>query len=165
MSRVDTYRLGYRWSIEGPIDTVFRYVSDARTFHEWFFVFKEVVPDDPTGELRVGAHSRCAVRALLPYALDWDVTVSGYEPPKLLETRVELALSGRFRMHGFVRYRFETDGPRVIVINEQELAAERPLPRLLHPLAQAIFSFNHDWAMRRAEAPLQAVVHRAAGAR
>ena len=46
VARADTYRLGYRWSIEGPADTVFNYVADARTFHEWFFVFKKVVPDD-----------------------------------------------------------------------------------------------------------------------
>ena len=164
MSRADTYTLGYRWTIEGPIDTVFRYVSDARTFHEWFGVFKKVVPDDPAGEVRVGSHTRCAVRALLPYALDWDITVARYEPPTLVETTVEVTLGGRFGMHGFVRYRFEPDGSRVVVVNEQELTGDRPLPRLLHPIAQAVFAFNHDWAMSRAAAPLQAAVRRAASA-
>jgi hypothetical protein len=99
------------------------------------------------------------VRAFLPYVLDWDITVSRYEPPRLLETAVKLSLNGRFGMQGYVRYRFEAEpGNMVRVINEQELAAERTLPPILHPLAQAAFAFNHDWAMRQAQAPLQAVV-------
>jgi uncharacterized protein YndB with AHSA1/START domain len=158
---MDTYQLGYRWTIEGSPETVFRFVSDARTFHEWFGVFKRVEPDDPTGPLRVGAHTRCHVRALLPYTLDWDITVSKLDPPRLLETDCRLTLNGRFAMRGYVRYRFEPRGHLVDVINEQELAAERPLPRFLHPLAQAIFSLNHDWAMSRARGPLQRAVRRA----
>jgi ligand-binding SRPBCC domain-containing protein len=159
MQRSDVYRFGYQWRIQGPIETVFHYVSDARTFLDWFPVFKDVRPDDPVGPLHVGSRSVMRVKALLPYTLDWDVTISRYEPPRLLETDVQLSLNGRFRMHGYVRYRFEPQpGNVVLVINEQEIAADRPLPRLLHPLAQAAFSFNHDWAMRQARAPLQAIV-------
>ena len=158
----DAYRLGYRWEIEGPIDTVFHFVSDARTFHEWFGVFKRVESDDPDGPVRVGSHSRMKVRALLPYTLDWDVTVAKLEPPSLLQTACRVTLNGRFGMHGYVRYRLEERGGVVTVINEQELVADRPLPRLLHPLAQAIFDLNHDWAMGRARDPLQRAVRRRA---
>jgi hypothetical protein len=161
-SRRDAYVLGYRWDIEGPIETVFHYVSDARTFPEWFGVFKEVRPDDPSGPLRVGSHVVCLVRALLPYALLWDITVSHLEPNRLLQTDCRLTLNGRFGMRGYVRYRFEERGRIVTVINEQELVADRPLPGFLHPIAQAIFNFNHDWAMGKARAPLQAIVSRAA---
>ena len=158
---MDSYQLGYRWTIEGPVETIFHYVSDARTFHEWFHVFKRVDADDPVGPLRVGSHSRMKVKALLPYTLDWDVTVSKLDPPRLMETDVRLSLNGRFGMHGYVRYRFVPAGRFVTVINEQELIADQPLPRILHPLAQAVFSFNHDWAMSRARAPLQRVVRQA----
>jgi hypothetical protein len=34
------------------------------------------------------------------------------------------------------------------------------LPRFLHPIAQAVFAFNHRWAMKQAAAPLQAFVSR-----
>jgi hypothetical protein len=153
------YRLGYRWTVPGPIDVVYHYVSDSRTFKNWFYVFKEVFPDDPGGPIRVGTHTRMRVKALLPYTLDWDVTVSRHEPPHLLETDVRLSLSGRFGLHGYVRYRFEEQPDGVVaVINEQELAADRPLPRLLHRLAQAAFTFNHEWAFGRAEAPLRRIV-------
>src|SRR3569833_493189 len=134
-----TYRLSYRWVVKGPIETVFHYVADARTFLDWFPVFKEVRPDDPYGELRVGSHVLCHVTALLPYVLDWDITVSRCEPPYLIETDCTLSLSGRLGMHGFVRYRFEQQGGEVLVINEQEMFADQPLPSFLFPLAQAAF--------------------------
>ncbi len=159
MARDDIYRFGYQWRIRGPIESVFHYVSDARTFPEWFGVFKEVRADDANSPIQVGSHTVARVQALLPYVLDWDITVSRYVPPSLLETAVQLSLDGRFGMHGYVRYMFEAlRGGIVLVTNEQELVANQPLPRVLHAVAQAAFAFNHDWAMRHAQAPLQALV-------
>jgi hypothetical protein len=117
--------------------------------------------DDPSRPVGIGSHTLARVRALLPYTLDWDITVSRHEPPTLQETSVKLSLNGRFRMSGYVRYTFhQQPGGIVLVRNQQALAAEKPLPRILHPLAQAAFAFNHDWAMRQARDPLQAVVLR-----
>jgi hypothetical protein len=162
----DVYRDGYRWVIRGPIDVVFRYVSDARTFCDWFTVFKEVHPDDPTAPIQVGTHSTMRVKALLPYTLDWDVTVVRHEPPRHQETFVKLSLSGRFGLHGRISFSFEEqpDGT-VVVINDQELMADKPLPRILHPIAEAFFRFNHRWAMGQAQRPLQAIVAGASAAR
>jgi hypothetical protein len=154
----DVYRLSHRWTVVGPIETVFHYVTDARTFLDWFPVFKVVRPDEPGGELHVGSHATARVKALLPYVLDWDITVARHEPPWFQETSVMLSLNGRFRMRGYVRYRFEEQPANVVVVhNEQALAAEQPLPGFLHPIAQAVFSLNHAWAMRQAQAPLQAI--------
>jgi hypothetical protein len=155
----DVYRLSHEWRVEGPIETVFHYVTDARTFLDWFPVFKAVTADERVGPLHVGSHATARVKALLPYVLDWDITVVRHEPPLFQETAVELSLSGRFRMRGFIRYSFEQQPSNMVVVrNDQELAAERPLPRLVHPLAQAAFSFNHSYAMRGAQRPLQAIV-------
>ena len=162
----DVYRFGYEWRIHGPIDTVFYYVSDARTFLDWFPVFKDVRPDDPIAALHVGSHTLARVRALLPYVLDWDITVSRYEPPRFIDTFVKLTLNGRFGMHGSVSYAFQpSPGDVVLVTNQQEMYADKPLPRVLHPLLQAAFAFNHDWAMRKAQAPLQAIVRRGSAGR
>jgi hypothetical protein len=155
----DVYRLGHQWLIEGPIESVFHYVTDARTFLDWFPVFKEVHTDEPLGPLHVGSHATARVKALLPYVLDWDITVARYEPPVFQETAVELSLSGRFRMRGYIRYSFEERASNMVLVrNEQELAAEKALPRLVHPLAQAAFAFNHRYAMTQATQPLQAIV-------
>ena len=158
----DVYRLRHEWLIEGPIETVFHYVTDARTFLDWFPVFKAVSADDAVGQLHVGSHATARVKALLPYVLDWDITVVRHEPPWFQEVAVIVSLNGRFPLRGYIRYSFEQQGASnvVKVYNEQELAAEKPLPRLLHPFAQAAFAFNHDWAMRQAQAPLQAITSR-----
>ncbi|MBV9328979.1 MAG: hypothetical protein JO352_35165 [Chloroflexi bacterium] len=159
MAREDVYQFGFQWRIRGPIENVFHYVSDARTFPDWFGVFKEVASDDPDGPVMVGTHTTARVKALLPYVLDWDITVSRYVPSTLLETAVKLSLNGRFGMHGYVRYTFQELADNVVLVtNEQRLVADKPLPRMLHGVAQAAFAFNHDWAMRQAQAPLQALV-------
>jgi len=155
----DVYRLSHQWRVEGPIETVFHYVTDARTFSDWFPVFKKVSVDEPVGQIHVCSHATARVKALLPYLLDWDITVVRHEPPLFQETAVEVSLSGRFRMRGYIRYSFEERRSNMVVVrNEQELAAENPLPRLVHPLAQVAFAFNHRYAMRQAQRPLQAIV-------
>jgi hypothetical protein len=153
------YRMQHRWVVRGPIQTVFRYVSDARTFCDWFTVFEAVHPDEPAGPIRVGSHSTMRVKARLPYVLDWDVTVTRREPPYLQETAVQVSLGGRFEMRGRITFRFEErpDGT-VAVYNNQELTANRPVPGFVKPLADWMFRYNHRWAMRQAEAPLQAIV-------
>jgi hypothetical protein len=119
-----------------------------------------VNPDDPVGPLHVGSHVTAKVKALLPYTLDWDITVTHYERPVYIETAVKLSLNGRFGMHGYVRYRFSREpGNTVLVANEQAIVADKQLPGLFHAPAQLAFAFNHDWAMRQGAAPLQAIVH------
>lgn len=155
----DIYRMGHSWVVRGPIETVFRYVTDARTYLDWFTVFRSVTPDDPVGPIKVGSHSTMKVQALLPYSLDWDVTVVRHEPPTLQEVQVKLSLSGRFAMHGRIRFSLLDQGDGTVrVMNEQEIAADKPLPGFLHPVAQAMFSYNHRWAMNQAARPLQAIV-------
>lgn len=158
----DRYRFRFRWTIDGPIETVFCYISDARTFHDWFHVFKEVRLGEDGGEgVQIGSHTRCIVKSFLPYVLDWDFTVVALEPPRLVQTDCRVTLSGRCPLTGYVRYRLHEENGAVVVINEQELWSERRLPPVLHWLAQAAFSFNHDFAMARAQRPLQQMVHRA----
>jgi uncharacterized protein YndB with AHSA1/START domain len=157
----DCYHFSYRWSIDGPIDTVFSFIADASTFHDWFFVFKEVHLDEPNQEVRLGSHTRCVVKAFLPYVLDWDFTVSALDRPHLVETACRVTLSGRFPLTGYVRYRLVEENGRTVVINEQELCSEQHFPGALRWLAQKAFTFNHDWAMGRAEKPLQRVVSQA----
>jgi hypothetical protein len=93
----DVYRMQHRWVIRGSIETVFRYVSDSRTYLDWFTVFQSVEADDPVGPIRVGSHTRMRVKAQLPYTLDWDVTVVEYDPPheEVVAIKVTLGLAVR----------------------------------------------------------------------
>src|SRR5687768_1468419 len=99
----DRYHFHFRWKIDGPIETVFSYISDARTFGGWFHVFKEVQLDEDGGEeVQLGSHTRCIVKSFLPYVLDWDFTVSALERPRLVETACRVTLNGRFPLTGYV---------------------------------------------------------------
>jgi len=159
MADDDVYHMQHRWVIRGPIETVFRYVGDSRTYLDWFTVFQEAHPDDPTGPIKVGSHSKMRVKAQLPYALDWDVTVERYEPPTLEEVAIKVTLGGSFGMHGRIRFTLADRGDGTVeVTNAQQIAADQPVPRFLHPVAQAIFAYNHRWAMNQAARPLQAIV-------
>jgi uncharacterized protein YndB with AHSA1/START domain len=113
----DVYHLGYRWVIDGPIDLVYHFVSHGRTYPEWFPVFRDARSDDD--EVRVGANVRYHVKALLPYHLYWDVTVTRLEPPHLVETDTTVALGGWFRLGGWVRFTLRERDGRVEVLNEQ----------------------------------------------
>jgi len=160
----DVYHMQHRWVIRGPIDTVFRYVGDARTYLDWFTVFQAVTPDDPVGPVKVGSHCTMKVKAQLPYTLDWDVTVARNEPPRFQEVSIKVTLGHRFGMHGRIQFTLADQGDgTVVVTNAQEIAADQPVPGFLHPVAQAIFAYNHRWAMNQAARPLQAIVAGASG--
>jgi uncharacterized protein YndB with AHSA1/START domain len=145
--RGDTYLLGHRWLIKGPIDVVFDVLARARDYPTWWVpCFKEAKSDDT--EVKVGARSHLRVRAKLPYELVWDITIVEVDRPHVLTVDTILRLSGRFPMRGPIRYTL-TEGPNgVEVINSQVIVAEKHLPRPLRALAQRAFAYNHAWAFR-----------------
>ncbi len=162
-SQGDVYHLGYRWLISRPIDVVYYFVSHGRTYPEWFPVFRDAQSDDD--EVRVGARVRYHVKALLPYHLYWDVTLTRLEPPHLVETATTVSLGGWLRLGGWVRFRLNERDGRVEVVNEQEMRAERALPGPLRALAARAFAFNHDRAMASGGQGLQRAVNAALAAR
>ena len=161
VSRNAGFHLGHRWHIDGPIETVFDLVSDARTFPTWLDIFKSVEMDSPQGRVGIGSHALCKVRALIPLDLDCDFTVTQYDRPNLVETDYRLTIAGRFHMRGYVRYRLLRSNELILVIHEREMTWDPPFPAWLHSIVQAVFSFNHHWAMSRARGALQQSVWQA----
>jgi hypothetical protein len=115
-------------------------------------------------EVRVGAHVRYHVKAMLPYHLYWDVTLTRLEAPHLVETDTTVSLGNWLRLGGWVRFRLIERGDRVEVINEQEMRAECSLPGPLRALAARAFAFNHDQAMAGGGRGLQRAVNAAVAA-
>jgi len=154
----DVYRLGYRWLINGPIDVVFDLLSHAKDYPTWWQpCFKSAESDD---EVAIGARSHLRVRARLPYELIWDITLVELDRPNVIVVDTDLRLSGRFPMHGPIRYML-TEGPDgVEVVNDQVIVAERRLPRPLRTVLQRAFAYNHAWAFRIGGRGLQGVVDR-----
>lgn len=152
----DAYRLGYRWRIAGPIETVFYYLSHGRTYPDWWPVFLSAEAED--GEPRVGSYVRYHVKSDLPYHLDWGVTLVELVEPTLIHTRTTVRLSGLLELAGPVIFRLAQHGPWVEVLNEQEMQTNRHLPAPLRVLAGRAFAYNHHRAMRQGGRCLQQIV-------
>lgn len=159
----DVYRLGHRWLIKGPIDVVFDVLSQLREFPTWWSVFKSVESDDP--EFGVGASARVRTRVVLPYDLDWALTVAAMDRPRLLELDATVLLANRFPLRGPLRFTLTETGDGVEVLNEQVFTSERRLPRPLRAIAQRMFAFNHAWGFERGGKSLQKAVDEAVAAR
>lgn len=159
----DVYRLGHRWLIQGPIDVVFRVLSQLTEFPTWWSVFKSVESDDP--EFGVGASARVRTRVVLPYDLDWDLTVAAMDRPRLLELDATVLLANRFPLRGPLRFTLSETADGVEVLNEQVFTSERRLPRPLRAIAQGMFAYNHAWGFKRGGIALQRAVDEAVAAR
>jgi uncharacterized protein YndB with AHSA1/START domain len=159
----DVYRLGHRWLIKGPIDVVFDLLSHAGDYPTWWTpCFKSAEADD---EVAVGARSHLRVRARLPYELVWDITVTEFDPPNLIEVDTIVRLSGRFPLRGPIRYTLTERPDGVEVINDQVIVSERRLPWPLRAVLQRAFAYNHDWAFRIGGRGLQRAVDQVVAAR
>lgn len=159
----DVYRLGHRWLIEGPIDVVFDVLSQLSAFPTWWNVFKSVESDDP--EFGVGASARVRTRVVLPYDLDWDLTVAVMDRPRLLELDATVLLGNRFPLRGPLRFTLTETGNGVEVLNEQVFTSEHRLPRPLRAIAQRMFAYNHAWGFERGGIALQRAVNEVVAAR
>lgn len=159
----DVYRLGHRWLIQGPIEAVFDVLSQLTEFPTWWSVFKSVESDDP--ELGLGASARVRTRVVLPYNLEWDLTVAAKDRPRLLQLDATLLLANRFPMRGPLRFTLTETPDGVEVLNEQVFTSERRLPPPLRAIAQRMFAYNHAWGFERGGIALQKAVNEAVAAR
>jgi uncharacterized protein YndB with AHSA1/START domain len=163
MSRY-VYRVGHRWVIEGPIDTVWHYVSDARTYPQWDpSVLVGEVRRDSNGSdsIQVGAVVHARGRCILPYDVIFDGVVTRVEPPYYLEMDTHVSGGGRTRWHGVTRIQLKPRGPRVEIVEMMEFPVEQtepPVPALFRPLVSALANFNHAACARKGGRGLQQIV-------
>ena len=149
-------RMGHKWRVRGDLASVFRLISDPRTFPAWMRVVKHVEATGGSDEPVVGATGKMRVRSLLPYALRWSMRLTHLRPGRVVHSDCHVTLGERVSLSGRVSFHFERDGDEhVIVTNDQELTLNRPLPRWLAPLATWAFRLNHWWALSRARRELE----------
>jgi mannose-6-phosphate isomerase-like protein (cupin superfamily)/uncharacterized protein YndB with AHSA1/START domain len=143
------------WDVRAPIEPVFRALSDARTYPEWWRpVYIDVEAD---GEPAVGKTSRQHFKGRLPYHLHTTSRTTRLEPPRVVEGEVTGDLSGR----GVWTLTPGTEGTHVRF--DWRVYADRPLLRALTPLLRPLLRWNHAWAIARATEGLEPYARRAAG--
>jgi uncharacterized protein YndB with AHSA1/START domain len=133
------------WCLETPREPVWDAIWESERWPEWWrgvIAAEKLAEGDESGLGQVG---RYTWRSKLPYNLDFQMTTTRVEKPRLLEGQAEgeLAGVGRWRL-------FEQDGetPLTAVIYEWNVSTARPWMNLLAPIARPVFEWNHNWVMR-----------------
>ena len=136
------------WCLEAPRERVWNAIWESERWPDWWrgvVASERLVEGDERG---VGQVGRYTWRSKLPYDLDFEMTTTRVDKPRLLEgqARGELAGMGRWRL-------FEEDGagdgpPVTVVVYEWNVHTTKRWMNLLSPLAGPVFSWNHDWVMR-----------------
>ncbi len=132
------YEFVDRWQIWAPIDQVFHYVADPRTYPKWWPVYARVEslpgPEPPTP----GARARLVVKSGLGYRLRLLVEISESIPPRYLLTRTQGQLDGTGR------WEFEQRDVTTTAIWTWIVETHHPLLNLLEPIAKKAFEWSHN---------------------
>jgi uncharacterized protein YndB with AHSA1/START domain len=136
------------WDVDAPQEEVFAALADARTYPDWWTpTYIEVEADGPPA---VGCSSRHRFKAKLPYTLTTTSTIVRLEPPREVEAHVDGDLRGR----GIWTLTPNHQG-KIHVRFDWRVFADRPLLRVLTPLLRPLFRWNHNVAIKRAQAGLE----------
>jgi uncharacterized protein YndB with AHSA1/START domain len=144
------------WDANAPRESLFDALADARTYPEWWVpVYHEVEGD---GEPAVGCRTTQRFKGKLPYTLSTTSEIVRYERPGSFEVKVVGDLSGK----GIWTLTPNDDGS-VHIRFDWTVLADRPLLRILSPIARPVFRWNHNWSAARAAQGLEPFARRRAG--
>jgi uncharacterized protein YndB with AHSA1/START domain/mannose-6-phosphate isomerase-like protein (cupin superfamily) len=142
-----------QWDVAAPPEAVFAALADPRTYPQWW---RPVYLDVQAGEPGVGAVSQHRFKGRLPYQLDVRSRITRYEPPHVVSTDVD----GDLRGHGTWTLTPTAAGTHVRF--DWRVFADKPLLRVLTPIARPAFRANHSWAIARAMEGLEPYAQRTA---
>ncbi|HEY8082760.1 MAG TPA: SRPBCC family protein [Solirubrobacterales bacterium] len=131
------------WLLDSPREPVWEAIYAQERWPEWWRGVEEVEELKSGDEIGIGTVSRMAWKSLLPYRVEFEVTIGRVERPHLMEADAvgELAGVGRWRL-------YEHEGVTA-VLYEWKVATTKPWMNLLAPVARPVFEWNHDWVMAR----------------
>lgn len=139
-----------RWRVEGTASEVSAVIGDAEGLPRWWpsvYLDVQVIErGEPNG---VGKLVSLYTKGFLPYTLRWRFRVIETREPR----GFTIAAEGDFVGTGV--WTFTPDGPRVDVVYDWRIRAQKPLLRVMTPVLRPIFSANHHWAMARGEESLR----------
>jgi uncharacterized protein YndB with AHSA1/START domain len=140
------------WVLAAPRDRVWDAIYESERWPEWWRGVIECEREADGDAAGIGQIGRYVWRSKLPYDLEFRMTTTRVEHPRLLEGEAsgELAGIGRWRL-------FEDDGATAVVY-EWNVHTTKPWMNLIAPLARPIFAWNHDWVMRNGGTGLAALL-------
>jgi uncharacterized protein YndB with AHSA1/START domain len=140
---VAEYEFLTTWLLDSPRERVWEAIHDQTSWPEWWRGVEEVEEVRPGEDGGLGSVSRMVWKSLLPYRVEFEVTTTHVDRPRLLQADAvgELSGVGRWRL-------LEEDGATA-VLYEWNVATTKPWMNLIAPLARPVFEWNHDWVMSR----------------
>jgi uncharacterized protein YndB with AHSA1/START domain len=131
------------WLLEAPREQVYDAIYDQERWPSWWRGVEEATELRAGDEDGVGAVSKMVWKSLLPYRVDFEITTTRIERPRLLEADAVGELSG------VGRWRLLEEGEVTAVLYEWNVATSKAWMNLLAPIARPVFEWNHDWVMAR----------------
>jgi uncharacterized protein YndB with AHSA1/START domain len=131
------------WLLESPREPVYDAIYDQAAWPRWWRGVEEASEVSPGDGNGVGTVANMVWRSLLPYRVEFRITTTRVERPRLLEADAvgELTGVGRWRL-------FEQGGVTA-VLYEWDVKTTKAWMNLLAPVARPVFEWNHDWVMAR----------------
>jgi hypothetical protein len=150
------YHFITRWQVKGSVGEVSSILTDTPALPRWWpSVYLSVQPIETDGGAEGnGKTYRLHTRGWLPYTLDWTL--------RLTESRSPLgfSLEATGDLNGRGVWTFQQDGPKVDVIYDWRIRADKLLLRFGSFLLKPVFEANHRWAMQRGEESLKLELER-----
>jgi uncharacterized protein YndB with AHSA1/START domain len=131
------YKFVDHWYINAPIDVVYHYVSDPRTYPEWWHWYDGVRVLKEVEFPHVGGEVELIVRSPFGYRLKLNVETAEADPPRTLKTisRGDLAGTGEWV--------FQEEGDTTHAIWTWIVESNHALLNRLEWLLKPVFAFSH----------------------
>jgi len=147
---MNSYHFVTQWEVEGTCGEIADVLEDPLGLSRWWpAVYLDVEELEPANANGVGRRVRVLTKGWLPYTLRWEFVVTESRYPYGLT----IEAFGDFVGRG--EWTFVQDGPVVKVTYDWNIAAEKPLLKLLSPVLRPVFEANHRWAMSQGETSLK----------
>lgn len=147
---MSNYHFITRWTMPASCEEVYRTLEDAEDLARWwpsvYLDVKQIEKGQPGG---VGKVIELYTKGWLPYTLRWKFKVTETHFPN----GYALEAIGDFKGSGVWSFQQLASG-QCEVVYDWKISAEKPLLKLLTPLLRPLFSFNHQWAMRKGKESL-----------
>lgn len=137
------YHFVKTWRLRAPVADVWAAIAQIERYPQWWTGVKKVEPLRPGDEAGIGKTVRMTWRSKLPYDLVFDSEVIRVEPPSYVEGRATGELEGRGA------WSLEHSGDVTTCVYTWEVRTTAAWMNFLAPIARPLFSWNHDYVMKR----------------
>ncbi|MCA1443467.1 SRPBCC family protein [Ensifer sp. IC4062] len=137
------FHLVTKWTIDAPVEDVWRVLSAPETWPEWWPSVNEVTLLCEGDEAGIGAVHRMKWSTALPYELAFEIETTRMVPLSIIEGR------GRGEIEGVGRWTLQPDGSKCSVRYDWIVRVTKPWMIRLSFILKPVFSWNHAVVMER----------------